>query len=121
MLPADCNGTGGRTHPTPLFSDIEVDVDGSLILGFADRTGHQLGWHNGSLVSAAADVADVVGGDILRAYNNNGTFVLENNATAGPNTTAGANNTDGRVTANTTSKIISLRPRSRIARPPMAA
>ncbi|MBX3015727.1 MAG: hypothetical protein KF832_29680, partial [Caldilineaceae bacterium] len=95
VVPPDCNGIGARTYPTPLLTDIAVDVDGSLILGFVDRTGHQLGWHNGTLTDASAEVAGMAGGDILRAYNNNGTFVLENNATAGPNTTSGANNGQG--------------------------
>ncbi len=33
-------------HAQPLFSDIEIDDDGSLTLGFADRFAMQMGWWN---------------------------------------------------------------------------
>ncbi|ADB36249.1 SdrD B-like domain-containing protein [Spirosoma linguale] len=83
-------------HPEPILSAIEFDIDGSLVLGFADRTAVQAGWYNynpngndGRLYS------NYVGGDILRAYATGSSFVLENNAKAGPNTSSGANNNQG--------------------------
>jgi hypothetical protein len=66
-----------------MLSGIEFDVDGSLILTFMDRLGHQLG--NFNWVLAGTDIREgVIGGDILRLYNNNGTYELENNGTVGP-------------------------------------
>jgi len=97
-IPPACDSNATNTmiiYPTPLFSDLDVDVDGSLILGFADRMGHQLGWANSDLAGSVANLSTTTSGDILRAYNNNGTFVLESNGTAGPNTTLGAGNGEG--------------------------
>jgi protocatechuate 3,4-dioxygenase beta subunit len=94
-IPPACNVNNDTPYPTPILADIEVDVDGSLILSFLDRMGHQLGWRNASLTNQSANIYSIVGGDILRANNNNGSFELENNATAGPNSTAGANNNQG--------------------------
>ena len=101
--PVACSvATNGQTryvYPMPMLSDIEFDYDGTMILGFIDRLGHQIGDKNANdLVDPPEDVAAaVVGGDILRAYYNPAThaYQLENNATAGPNTTAGANNGEG--------------------------
>ena len=95
---APCFGNvnlGSFTYPTPIFSDIEFDEDGSMILAFMDRTSHQIGWSNASPTSLGDTWSSVVGGDILRVYNNNGVFVLENNGTSGGNTSAGANNSSG--------------------------
>lgn len=67
-------------RPQPILSDIEFDIDGTMILGFIDRAGHQLGYQQNNL--AGNQVGNgYVGGDILRAYNNNGTYVLENAGT----------------------------------------
>jgi len=68
--------------PQPILSDIEFDSDGSLILGFADRWFLQGG--NPQPPATAGDptshVVHVInGGDILRACNVNGTFVLQGN------------------------------------------
>ena len=81
-------------YPQPILSGIEFDADGSMILGFIDRFGNQMGYVNYP-TTGTSTVTGMTGGDILRAYNNNGTFVLESNGTAGPNTTAGANNGQG--------------------------
>ncbi|QTR52507.1 SdrD B-like domain-containing protein [Thiothrix unzii] len=74
----------------PMFTDLEIDVDGSLIMGFADRTGHQRGHdnyqpHNND----SEDVA--IAGDILRASYNaaTGAYTLENNGSDGTNATIG--------------------------------
>ncbi|MDF7819374.1 SdrD B-like domain-containing protein [Runella sp. MFBS21] len=80
----------------PLISDIEFDVDGSMIIGITDLFGNKSGYQNfGIDVNSSSLNNGVAFGDILRAYNNNGTFVIESNGTAGPITTAGANNNYG--------------------------
>lgn len=84
------------THPQPILCDIEFDVEGSMIVSFADRAGHQLGWRNFRPTRDTINkVSCTVSGEILRAWKNPNTcnFILESNATAGPYTTAGANKT----------------------------
>ena len=74
----------------PLLSDIEFDIDGSMILGFTDIFGHKSGDPNYSLNASDYNLYSAnSSGDIQRAYNNNGVFELEQNGTAGPITTAG--------------------------------
>ncbi len=72
----------GICYPQPVLSDIEFDVDGSMVLGFFDRAGHQLGRANYN-PNGGTDFlgTGVAGGDILRVYNNNGTYQLENGGT----------------------------------------
>ena len=82
-------------HPTPVLSDIEFDVDGSMVLGFFDRTGHQLGWRQYDTSATVLDLMYFTNGDTLRAAYQNGSYILEDNATAGPYTTGGQNNTEG--------------------------
>jgi uncharacterized repeat protein (TIGR01451 family) len=86
-LIAPVDGTGTRKfliYPQPILSDIEFDIDGSMILGFMDRTGMQTGYLQADPTGANPVYEGISGGDTLRAYNNNGTFVLENNGVAGP-------------------------------------
>lgn len=88
--------TSASTLMQPMFTDLEMDVDGSLIMGFADRNGHQRGRNNYQPYSN--DNEDVViAGDILRASYNaaTGVYTLENNGSDGTNTTAGAGNNQG--------------------------
>lgn len=40
------NSLSGAAHPVPMFTDIEFDATGSLILGFHDRFGDQTGSAN---------------------------------------------------------------------------
>ena len=96
-LPATCSGSGSETlvYPTPLLSDFQFDTDGSLILGLMDRMGHQVGYRNYPLTGQTPLISIVSGGDILRLYNNSGTFEQESNGTAGPITSAGAGNAQG--------------------------
>ena len=96
-IPATCSGSGSETlvYPTPLLSDFQFDADGSLILGLMDRMGHQIGYRNWPLTGEMPLLSIVSGGDILRLYNNSGTFEQEVNGTAGPLTTAGAGNAQG--------------------------
>jgi trimeric autotransporter adhesin len=91
-------------YPQPILSDIEFDVDGSMVLGFGDRFSFQTGNKNfapngsatyGLMGSSNNGYSGLVGGDILRAYSNGTTFVLENNAKAGPSVGAGSANNQG--------------------------
>ena len=88
------------SHPQPILSDIVFDTDGSLILAFMDRLGHQLGWNNYNPHNTQL-VVTTVGGDLLRAYFNPSgcMYELENNGKEGPNSpkpaTGGANNGEG--------------------------
>lgn len=77
------DGAMNIARPQPIFSDIEFDSDGSMILAFNDRTGLQTG-HKNVDTNGNGSYDGLVGGDILRAYANNGAFVLENAAKAGP-------------------------------------
>ena len=76
------------SHPTPLLSDLEFDVDGSLILGFIDRTSHQIGTANYQPTGNATndlEEGDISGGDILRATPSGSGWAIEplNYTTAG--------------------------------------
>lgn len=88
-------------RPQPILSDIDFDNDGSMVLGFADRTGFQIGYLQ--WLPQYPDLNGLyqarTGGDILRAYNNNGFFELEIDGKEGPSSvkpaTAGAGNNEG--------------------------
>ncbi|MEZ0539661.1 SdrD B-like domain-containing protein [Fibrella arboris] len=83
-------------HPQPLLADIQFDIDGSMVLGFNDRSGMQLGFENANTNSSdAAHYTNISGGDILRAYFSNGTYILENGGQAGPNTGSSTTNNEG--------------------------
>ncbi|MCY7351045.1 MAG: hypothetical protein LH606_10295, partial [Cytophagaceae bacterium] len=67
------------SHPQPILSDIDFDEKGAMILGFIDRTGHQLGDFNTDPSNSAKSVNTIVGGDILRAGQcTPGVWTLEN-------------------------------------------
>ncbi len=83
-ITSDYNPLFNVTRPTPILSDIEFDIDGSLVLAFNDRTGLQTGYRNYSTSGTSVLYNGHIGGDILRAFYRNGTFVLENAAKAGP-------------------------------------
>ncbi|MEY3239085.1 MAG: hypothetical protein RIR11_523 [Bacteroidota bacterium] len=70
-------------YPQPMLSDIEFDIDGSMIMGFFDRWGHQTGEAN-NYPNGVFGEQGVTGGDVMRAYNNSGVFELENNGVVGP-------------------------------------
>ena len=62
-------GTGfGWGYPQPLLADIEIDDDLSIVLGIADRFGHQYGTINNDLAGNRTGYG-VTGGDILRVCN----------------------------------------------------
>ncbi len=82
-LPDGCANSEERTvWPQPILSGIEFDIDDSLILTFMDRLGHQLGNLNWELTGTSDRREGVIGGDILRVHNDDGTYQLENNGTA---------------------------------------
>ena len=89
-------------RPQPILSDIAFDVDGSMVLAFMDRTGHQTGY-----LQATTDINNpllgngYIGGDILRAHNDNGNFVLEHGGKTLDGRGAGLNNLPGSVNADT--------------------
>ncbi|AEI49739.1 SdrD B-like domain-containing protein [Runella slithyformis] len=66
-------------YPQPILSDIEFDIDGSMILGLADRTGLQTGFKNYAPTGTTNLYSAFSGGDILRAAKSGSTFILENN------------------------------------------
>lgn len=91
---------GFDVYNQPVLSDIEFDLDGSMIIGFFDRMGHQMGANtNNYKPNGQLSGYGVVGGDLLRAYYNGSTYELESNAKEGVSSTksatAGANNNQG--------------------------
>ncbi len=84
-------------NPQPILSDIEFDVDGSMVLGFTDRMGLQAGFrnyvpdatHTKTFILATA----ISAGDMVRVGNIAGTYILENGSTI--STTGGKNNNQG--------------------------
>lgn len=83
-------------HPMPILSDIEFDVDGSMMLGITDRFGNMIGWRNQGPEGTDTTLYDViVGGDVLRACFNGSTWDMENNGTCGSVATAGKDNDQG--------------------------
>ena len=89
------SGSGAILYPVPIFSDIEFDLDGTMVLAFMDRTCHQMGVNNYDNGNGTISGAAFAGGDVLRAFYSNGAYVLENNAKAGPNTGWAPNNNQG--------------------------
>ncbi len=85
-------------YPQPILSDIEFDTDGSMILGFMDRTGHQVGGNNYKPDPTATDnsfIQGQSGGDVLRVCNVGGTYVLENNGSCAGVATKGVDKNQG--------------------------
>ena len=93
------------SHPQPILSDIEFDNDGSMILGFMDRTGHQTGKANYRPDGTSTTLySTYIGGDILRTYKDpvTCTYSLEANGTAGPITSTADAAINGPGTPNGT-------------------
>ena len=91
-------GSVYHSRPQALVADFEFDTDGSLVIGMLDRTILQFGKDNYDL-SGAGEHQVMNSGDILRAYNNNGTYELESNGKEGASSskpaTSGAGNNEG--------------------------
>lgn len=93
------NPNAWPTHVfSPLFADIAFDSDGSLVLGFMDRAGHQLGAFNYPADSSSTNTGSegLAQGDVYRACpDGSGGWTLESNGSCGGVTTAGAGNNEG--------------------------
>jgi protocatechuate 3,4-dioxygenase beta subunit len=91
------NGGEYTYYPTPMFTDIEVDVEGSFILGFRDRFGDQAGNRNYLLTGTSQFIIPITIGDMLRAYKNPSTcsYELEVNGKEGLNSTKSATSGKG--------------------------
>lgn len=78
----------GGAHPSPILADIEIDDDGSMILGFMDRFGMQSGYRQltTDLSDSNADHQGMSAGDIIRFCNINGNLVREGSAGCAYNT-----------------------------------
>ncbi len=78
---AGSTGAGTRIcRPQPILSDIEFDEDMNMIIAFMDRTGNQTGFQQYG-TAGTEFYNGYIGGDILKVYNDNGTYVLENAGT----------------------------------------
>jgi hypothetical protein len=91
----DLGGRLGWVYPMPILSDIEFDIDGSMVIGFTDRAGFVGGNWNYRPVGTSTLYSNTVGGDILRAYYSGGSYVLENAAKTGSAIGYGATNQQG--------------------------
>jgi hypothetical protein len=71
---------GTVIYPQPILSDIEFDMDGSMVLAFLDRNGHQTGVVNYKPdMSSTQTFVGQTAGDILRVGLVGGVYQLENN------------------------------------------
>jgi uncharacterized repeat protein (TIGR01451 family) len=78
-----------------MFSGLAFDDDGSMVMGFFDRGGHQLGSYN-YLPNSQTARETIAQGDIYRACpTGSEQWLLESNGSCGGITTAGANNNQG--------------------------
>ncbi len=108
--PAPAN-FGVLAYPQPILSDIEIDVNGDMIVGFIDRFGIQGATLSPDPTGAIAPEPNctpngfahtiISSGDILRAGKCAGnTWTIESNASVcGATATSGANNGEGLGTA----------------------
>jgi uncharacterized repeat protein (TIGR01451 family) len=69
-----CSSGSFFSYPQPILSDIEFDVDGSMMLGFIDRWGHQVGQNNLWPDGVTFNEVGITAGDILRSVNSGGVF-----------------------------------------------
>ncbi|MBD2703970.1 DUF11 domain-containing protein [Spirosoma sp. BT702] len=84
------------TRSQPILTGIEFDIDNSMILAFADRTGLQGGSRNyGSIPGDTAKYNTISGGELLRVANRNGIYTLENNGSVLGQKGAFPNNNQG--------------------------
>jgi GEVED domain/SdrD B-like domain len=97
QLPAVSPGGGNgafRCRPMPMLSSIDVDNDGSLVMGFGDRFAHLTGYLHYQPDPAGANIAvqyGLSGGDILRAAPTATGYQLESAGTTALGGGCGAN------------------------------
>ncbi|AEI48781.1 SdrD B-like domain-containing protein [Runella slithyformis] len=80
-----------KTYPQAWLTDIEFDVDGSMIVGLRDRFGDQMGFENRLPIANEPDLYTVIGpGEVLRAgpCGPNGTWLIENGGSVCGSTTS---------------------------------
>lgn len=68
-----------NVYPQPWLMDVEIDSQGFMIVGVADRFGHQAG----ALLSGVGAASGLSAGDILRLAPTGATFTLESNGSVG--------------------------------------
>ncbi|MGW4651007.1 MSCRAMM family protein, partial [Kitasatospora sp. NPDC004289] len=82
-------GNTYSSNPEPMLADIIVDTDGSLILGFRDRYGDQIG-QGMRAVAGGGLITPSAGGALSRACpNSGGMFVMAENRGCGSTTSGG--------------------------------
>ncbi|WP_293687636.1 SdrD B-like domain-containing protein, partial [Spirosoma sp. 48-14] len=95
------NDLPNASHPQPMLTDIEIDVDGAMIIALRDRFGEQYGNQNyGTNTTDNITLYRAIApGDLLRAGKCNPSvnqWTIENNASiCGGTATAGASTTQG--------------------------
>lgn len=85
------DSSGFLSRPQPLMTDIEFDVDGSMILAFANRDAYQLGDFDIYPGGGSDTRPGLVAGELLRVANTATGFELEG-GTAAPSNAVGADN-----------------------------
>ena len=96
-IPNPNQSYGQAIYPQPAFTDLQFDVDGSIVVALVDRLGHQMGNNNyGNPPSTELHEA-AVGGDVLRVCFDGSSYSLEDNASCdgGLTATGGANGANG--------------------------
>lgn len=67
------------TYPTPMFTDIEFNSRGDMVMAIADRSGYQRSPQNRKSLSGSSTANYDAGGDIFIAGNNCSSYSIENN------------------------------------------
>ncbi len=67
------------TYPTPMFTDIEFNSRGDMVMAIADRSGYQKSPSNNNNLSGGSTDFYNAGGDIIIAGNDCSGYTLENN------------------------------------------
>ncbi|HMR87741.1 MAG TPA: SdrD B-like domain-containing protein, partial [Saprospiraceae bacterium] len=94
-------GPWDSEYPTnasqPIFSDMEFEVDGSMVIGLRNREGDMYGFQNYEPILGSTNLISRFNpGDILRADpNGDGTFTLENNGVSQGKVGCGSGNGEG--------------------------
>ncbi|WP_460950635.1 SdrD B-like domain-containing protein, partial [Spirosoma daeguense] len=84
------------SYNQPILTSIEFDIDNSMILAFADRTGLQGGSRNyGPNAGDTKQYNTISGGELLRVANRNGIYTLEYNGRVGGQQGVFVNNNQG--------------------------
>ncbi|MEE9373873.1 MAG: SdrD B-like domain-containing protein [Saprospiraceae bacterium] len=72
------------SYPMPLISDLEFDVDGTLVIAMIDRSAFMTGNEDFDPSGSAYMKSISAAGDILRALKFKNVYILENNGISGP-------------------------------------